>query len=84
MVADGSAKSLTTRERIEAVLNRIRPLLQADGIRIALLAVRDTGADVQLTGLPVECVGAPLNFQTAIEIALRDEVEGFDELRLVC
>ena len=29
--------------------------------------MRSTGADVRLTGLPIECVAAPLNFQTGIE-----------------
>jgi hypothetical protein len=39
------------RTRIEAVLNRIRPLLQADGANIELVDVRSDGVSVRLIGL---------------------------------
>ena len=87
--ADRSPKSLTDgranvtdRERIEIVLNRIRPLLQADGVEVELVEVRDNGASVRLTGLCVQCGTGPLNFQTGLEQMLREEIEGFGDLRL--
>jgi Fe-S cluster biogenesis protein NfuA len=43
------------RKPIKTVLNRIRPLLQADGGEVELVEVRDNGASVRLTGLCVQC-----------------------------
>jgi len=77
-------EAITTRhERIETVLNRIRPLLQADGVHVELLEVRENSASVRLTGSAVQCAAAPLNFQTGLEQLLREEIEGFGELRLI-
>jgi len=70
-------------ERIETVLDRIRPLLQADGVHVELVDVRENGASVRLTGSAVQCPTAPLNFQTGLEQLLRQEIEGFGELRLI-
>ena len=89
--AERSSKSLTNgracltdcvRERIETALNRVRSLLQADGITVELVEVRDNGASIRLTGVCVQCAAAPLNFQTGLEEMLRAEIEGFGELRL--
>jgi Fe-S cluster biogenesis protein NfuA len=81
VLADGSA-NVTDRERIEIVLNRIRPLLQADGLEVELVEVRDNGASVRLTGLCVACGTAPLNFHAGLAEMLREDIEGFGELRL--
>jgi Fe-S cluster biogenesis protein NfuA len=70
------------RERIETVLNRIRPLLQADGVEVELVEIRDNDASVRLTGLCVQCGTAPLNFHTGLEAMLREEIEECGELRL--
>ena len=70
------------RERIEAVLGRVRPLLRQDGIDLELVAVREDGASVRLTGLSPGCAAAPLNLQSGLEEVLRAEVAGFGELRL--
>jgi Fe-S cluster biogenesis protein NfuA len=72
-----------SHERIETVLNRIRPLLQADGVHVELVDVSESGASVRLTGSAVQCPTAPLNFQTGLEQLLRQEIEGFGELRLI-
>jgi Fe-S cluster biogenesis protein NfuA len=69
------------RERIEIMLNRIRPLLQADGVDVELVEVRDNGASVRLTGLCARCGTGPLNFYTGLEAMLHEEIEGFGELR---
>ena len=70
------------RERIDTALNRIRPLLKADGVEVELVEVRDNGASVRLTGLCVQCGTGPLNFQTGLEQMLREEIEEFGDLRL--
>ena len=68
------------RERIEAVLDRIRPFLTADGIAVTLVEIRDEGATVSLKG--AVCQSAPLNFQMGLEQALRAEIAGFGDLRV--
>lgn len=71
------------RARIEAVLNRIRPLLQADGADVELVDVQDEGAGVRFTGLCSQCGAAPLMLHTGLSELLREEIPEFDELRLV-
>jgi Fe-S cluster biogenesis protein NfuA len=70
------------RARIEAVLNRIRLFLQADGADIELVDVRRDGASVRLIGLG-QCKTAPLSMHMGLSEVLREEVPDFRELRLV-
>lgn len=72
--------------RIEAILNvldRIRPLLQADGVNVELVDVQDNSVRVRLTGLNARCASAPLMLQAGLEEALRQEIRDFGELQLV-
>ncbi len=69
--------------RIQAVLNRFRPILQADGVDIELVDVRAGVASVRLTGLCGRCAAAPLTVHDGLSEILRDEIPGFGELRLV-
>ena len=45
-----------TRERVESVLQRVRPFLRADGGDIELVAIDGNSASVRLTG---KCAGCP-------------------------
>jgi Fe-S cluster biogenesis protein NfuA len=72
----------TRRARIEAVLARIRPLLRADGADVELIDVHGNGASVRFTGLCGVCASAPLSLHTDLNELLREEIAGFDELRL--
>jgi Fe-S cluster biogenesis protein NfuA len=74
---------LIERARIEAVLNRIRPVLQADGANVELLEVRADGASVHFTGLCGQCGTAPMTMHTGLSEILREEIREFSELRLV-
>ena len=74
---------MIARARIEAVLNRIRPLLHQDGIGVELVDVRADGASVHLTGLSSQCAGAPLTMHTGLSELLREAIPEFGELRLV-
>jgi Fe-S cluster biogenesis protein NfuA len=71
------------RERIEAVLNRIRPFLRADDADVELVEVRENSASVRFTGLCRECAAAPLTLHDGLSEILREEIPEFDELRLV-
>jgi Fe-S cluster biogenesis protein NfuA len=76
------ANTMIERERIEAVLDRIRPFLLADGAGVELVEVRKDGASVRFTGL-CECASAPLNMHTGLNEILHEEFPGFGDLRLV-
>ena len=69
--------------QIEAVLNRVRPLLQADGVDVELVDVRDNGASVRLIGLCPQCASAPLSMHTGLAELLREDIPNFGELQLV-
>lgn len=71
------------RGHIEAVFNRIRPLLQADGADVELIDVVESNVSVHFSGLCVQCGGAALTMHTGLAEVFRDEIPGFGELRLV-
>ena len=74
---------MMTRERVEAVLDRVRPFLQADGGDIELVDVDGQSADVKLTGLCAGCPSAHMTLYLGVETALRDEIPEFETLRLL-
>lgn len=71
---------MTSERRIEAVIDRVRPLLQADGGDIELLQVVDRKAYVRLSGKCASCPSAHLTLHIGIEMAIREAVPEFDEL----
>jgi Fe-S cluster biogenesis protein NfuA len=74
---------MISRERVESVLNRIRPLMQADGGDIELVEVRGNSARVRLTGMCSGCPSAHLTLYMGVEMALKDEIREFEQLLLV-
>ena len=70
------------RERVEAVLDRVRPFMQADGGDIELVDVRGNCADVKLTGMCAGCPSANMTLFLGVEMALREEIPEFEALRL--
>jgi Fe-S cluster biogenesis protein NfuA len=74
---------MITRERIESVLDRIRPVMRADGGDIELVDVLDNGARVRLTGMCSGCPSAHMTLYMGVEMALRDEIKEFEELQVV-
>jgi Fe-S cluster biogenesis protein NfuA len=74
---------MTTRERVEAVLDRVRPFMQADGGDIVLLDVNGNSADVRLTGMCAGCPSAHMTLYLGVETALREEIPEFDTLRVL-
>ena len=71
------------RERVEAVLTRIRPVMQADGGDIELVEVHGRTARVRLTGACAGCPSAHMTLYVGVEMTLRAEVPDFEELQLV-
>jgi Fe-S cluster biogenesis protein NfuA len=66
--------------RIAAILSRLRPLLQADGGDIELIAVVGNNATVRLTGKCAGCPSAHVTLHLGVESAIRDELPEFGEL----
>ncbi|NLM42115.1 MAG: NifU family protein [Firmicutes bacterium] len=63
------------RERVEAVLNRIRPAIQADGGNVELVEISpDNVVKVRLTGACVGCPMSQLTLKAGIERILKQEV----------
>ena len=79
-VADSTG--MITRERVESVLDRVRPYLRADGGDILLIAVEGNSAAVRLTGMCAECPSAHMTLHVGVETALREEMPEFETLRV--
>ena len=74
---------MVSREQIESVLGRVRPMMQADGGDIELVDIRGNSAHVRLTGMCAGCPSAHMTLYLGVETALRDEMPEFETLRLV-
>ena len=72
---------MITKERVEAVLSRVRPFMQADGGDIELLGVDGNSANVRLTGMCAGCPSAHMTLTQGVEMALREEMPEFETLR---
>jgi Fe-S cluster biogenesis protein NfuA len=74
---------MIARDKVEAVLTRVRPFLQADGGDVELVDVDDRSASVRLTGMCAGCPSAHMTLYVGIETILRDEIPELEALRLV-
>ena len=74
---------MITKERVEAVLERVRPFMQADGGDIELIDVTGNSAEVRLTGMCAGCPSAHMTLYLGVETALREEIPEFESLRLL-
>jgi len=62
------------REKVEAVINEIRPLLQADGGDIELVDVEDGVVKVRLRGACAGCPGAQMTLKMGVERKLKEQI----------
>jgi Fe-S cluster biogenesis protein NfuA len=74
---------MVTRERVAAVIDRIRPFIQSDGGDIELVDVTGNRAKVRMTGNCVGCPSASMTLYMGLEQTLKDEIPGFEELLVV-
>ena len=70
------------KERLQAVLDRVRPFLQADGGDIELVAVDGRSASVRLVGMCAGCPTAHMTLHDGVEAAIRAEIPEFDTLQV--
>jgi Fe-S cluster biogenesis protein NfuA len=63
------------REKVEAVLDKIRPMLQSDGGDVELVDVTDSGiVQVRLTGACKGCPMSQMTLKNGIERLLLKEI----------
>ena len=73
---------MVTKARVESVLSRVRPFIQADGGDIELLGVEGNSASVRLTGVCAGCPSAHMTLYLGVEMALREQMPEFETLRV--
>jgi len=72
------------KEKIEAALNKIRPMLQADGGDCQLIEVTPDGiVKVKLVGACSGCPMSQMTLKNGIEKALKKEVPEVKEVKAV-
>ena len=74
---------MMSRDRVQSVIDRIRPLIQGDGGDIELIDVIENKAKVRLTGNCVGCPSAQITLFMGVESALKEEIPEFEELIVV-
>ena len=68
------------REQVEAVLDKIRPSLVADGGNIELVDVNDGVVRLKLTGACAGCPMSTLTLKNGIERILKQEIPEIKEV----
>ena len=74
---------MVSRDQVETVLGRIRPMMQADGGDIELVNVSGNDAQVRLTGMCSGCPSAHMTLYMGVEMALREEIKEFEQLQVI-
>lgn len=70
-----------TKEQVEGVLDKVRPMLQRDGGDVELLEVADDGTvKVRLVGACGGCPMATMTLKRGIEAKLREEIPDIKEV----
>ena len=62
------------KEQVEKVIDKIRPVLQADGGNIELVEIVDGIVKVRLMGACAGCQGAQMTLKMGVEKALKEEI----------
>ena len=68
------------REKVEAVLEKIRPSLVADGGNVELVDVSDGVVKVKLTGACMGCPMSTITLKMGIEQILKQEIPEVKEV----
>ncbi|CAB5127813.1 NifU-like domain protein [Olavius algarvensis associated proteobacterium Delta 3] len=62
------------KEKVEAVMNKIRPMLQADGGDVELVEIQDGVVKVRLQGACAGCPMSQMTLRNGIERILKQEI----------
>lgn len=67
-------EEIDMKEKVEAVLAKIRPRLEADGGGIDLIDITDGIVKVRLKGACQGCMGAQMTLKMGVERILKEEI----------
>ena len=62
------------KEKVEAALNKIRPMLQADGGDVELVDVEDGVVKVRLKGACAGCPMSQMTIKNGVERILKEQI----------
>jgi Fe-S cluster biogenesis protein NfuA len=68
------------KEKVEAVLNQIKPALQADGGDVELVDISDGVVKVRLTGACAGCPMSTMTLRMGIERVLKEQIPDIMEV----
>lgn len=68
------------KEKVEAILDKIRPHLQADGGNVELVGVEGTVVKVRLVGACGSCPMSQMTLKMGVERAIKDELPEVTEV----
>jgi Fe-S cluster biogenesis protein NfuA len=71
------------KEKVEAVINEIRPLLQGDGGDIELVGIEGNVVKVRLRGACAGCPGAQMTLKMAVERRIKAKVPEIERVESV-
>lgn len=71
------------RDRVESVLNRVRPMLRADGGDVELVGIEGGVVKVRLKGTCGGCPFAAMTIKNGIEAALKAEIPAVEAVQAV-
>lgn len=83
MEGDQVSRYLVSREDVEKALNKMRPMLQADGGDVELVDLEDGVVKVRLKGACGGCPMAMMTLKGGIERMLKSEIPAIKEVKAV-
>jgi Fe-S cluster biogenesis protein NfuA len=73
-------REVKMREKVEAALKKIRPVLMADGGDVELVDIKDSTVTVRLTGACGSCPMSTMTLHMGVERVIKEEVPEVKEL----
>jgi Fe-S cluster biogenesis protein NfuA len=73
-------ETVLNREKVDEVLDRVRPALMADGGNVELVDVKDGVVSVRLTGACGSCPMSTMTLRAGVERVLRQEFPEMKQL----
>jgi Fe-S cluster biogenesis protein NfuA len=67
-------RSRTVKEQVEEILERLRPMLMADGGNIELVDVKDDEVFVHLVGACGMCPSSTMTLKMGVERAIKEAI----------
>jgi Fe-S cluster biogenesis protein NfuA len=69
--------------RVEAALDRVRPMLEADGGNIEVIEITANSVTLKFIGACSHCPSSTVTMREGVERMLREEMPDLNEIRLV-